>query len=145
MMAYNPYLNNPYASMYGQGAGYVPQQQFQPFQQAQPPMQGQTPRSNVQYAAEDEIKAYVLMPNTQMLALDKEKPIFYIKTADGAGRSTLVVYEYKKVGDAPVARADTVEYATKSDLAEYATKQDIAELRSIIESGKVKEEPTDEH
>ena len=133
MMAYgNPYMNNPYGSMYGAGYGYAPQQAYSTPQQPQMPPQAQQPRTNIQFFTEEEIKAYVLMPNTQMMAMDKEKPCFYIKTADAAGRSTLNIFEYKSVTESH-APADATEFAKKSDLAEYATKQDIEELRSLIE------------
>lgn len=132
-MAYgNPYMNNPYGSMYGSNYGYAPQQSYSVPQQPQMPTQSQQPRTNIQFFTEEEIKAYVLMPNTQMMAMDKEKPCFYIKTADAAGRSTLNIFEYKSVTESN-APADATEFAKKSDLAEYATKQDIAELRSLIE------------
>ena len=144
MMAYNPYINNPFGSMYGQGYGYAPQQPFQAPQQQQALAQTQQTRTNIQFFTEEEIKAYVLMPNTQIWAMDKEKPCFYVKTADAVGRSTLNVFKYESVNENNL-HENTADYATKSDLAEYATKQDIAELRSLIEKNTVKEAETDEH
>ena len=84
------------------------------------------------------------MPNTQIWAMDKEKPCFYVKTADAVGRSTLNIFKYESVNE-NTSHENTADYATKSDLAEYATKQDIAELRSLIEKNTVKETETDEH
>lgn len=143
-MAYNPYMNNPYSSMYGQGYGYAPQQPFQTQQQVPTPVQPQQPKTNIQFFTEEEIKAYVLMPNAQIWAMDKEKPVFYVKTADNVGRSTLNVFEYKSVSET-APQTESADYAKKSDLAEYATKQDIAELRSLIEKNSQKEAATDEH
>ena len=143
-MSYNRYMSNPFGSMYGQGYGYAPQQPFQAPQQQQAPAQPQQTMTNIQFFTEEEIKAYVLMPNTQIWAMDKEKPVFYVKTADNVGRSALNVFKYESVNE-NASQANTADYAMKSDLAEYATKQDIAELRSLIEKNTVKETETDEH
>lgn len=129
----NPFMSNPYGSLYGQGY-YPAQQAFPAPQNAQQQAQVQTPRSSIPFATEDEIRAYVLMPNTQILALDKEKPIMYIKTADAVGRSMVEVYEYKKIVPSDTAKsADTSAYITREELGAYATKQDISDLRAMIE------------
>lgn len=85
----------------------------------------------VNYASEEEMRSYMLNPNTQIIALDKEQPFIYIKTADNLGRSTFTKCKYSEVKDeAENANA----YLTKDDLKNMATRQELQELQNKIEA-----------
>lgn len=92
---------------------------------------------NVNYASEEEINAYILQPNAQIMAIDREKQVFYIKTADALGRSTVSKYKFEEIQN----NVEKVEYLTKKDFEEFlnqnqfASKEDITQLRALI--GKV--------
>lgn len=51
----------------------------------------------VKFVTQDEAKAYIVMPNQRVLLMDKNNSLFYIKSADSLGQSTLEAYEFKKV------------------------------------------------
>lgn len=105
---------------YGYG-GYNPQAYLGAYQQVQQKSTG------LNYATEDEIKGYFLSPNAQIFALDKEKPFFYIKTADNLGRSTFTKYRYEQVQDDQVEQKP--DYLTKQDLEGLASKEELQALR----------------
>lgn len=97
----NPYANNPYG-------GYAPMS---------PPTPTIKPNT-LQYATEEEIRAYILQPNSQVLAMDREKPLFYIKSTDELGRSSFTVYRFEKATateQTPTATQDLSKYATKDE------------------------------
>ena len=109
---------------YGYG-GYNPQAYLGAYQQ--PQMQVQQKIMGFNYASEDEIKGYFLSPNAQILALDKEQPFFYIKTADSLGRSTFTKYKFEQVLDDAEERKP--DYLTKQDLEGLASKEELQALR----------------
>lgn len=109
---------------YGYG-GYNPQTYLGAYQQ--PQMQVQQKSIGLNYATEEEIKGYFLSPNAQIFALDKEKPFFYIKTADNLGRSTFTKYKYEQVQDNEVEQKP--DYLTKQDLEGLASKEELQALR----------------
>lgn len=84
-------------------------------------------KSGIQYATKAEMEALMLPPSTQVWAMGKEGDVFYVKTSDELGRSTMSVFDYKKHSE-NVSR-ETIEYITKEDLKEFATKQ---ELQNVV-------------
>ena len=75
-----------------------------------------TARYGITYATEEEVKAYILPPNAQMLALDREKSVFYVKSSDNLGRSMTETFKYEKVTNEPEKVKLPENYVTKEDL-----------------------------
>lgn len=92
-------------------------------------------QTGIQYASELEIQGYLLSPNMQIMALDREKPILYIKSADNLGRSVLTKYKFEQIADTPVQPVEQpkVDYLTKADLQEFVSKADLQEFKTAIE------------
>ena len=84
-------------------------------------------KTGIQYATKTEMEALILPPNTQVMAMGKDGDVFYVKTADELGRSTVSVFDYTK-HDENVSH-ETKEYLTKDDLKDFATKK---ELESVL-------------
>lgn len=84
--------------------------------------------SAVTYASEDEIRGYILQPNTQVWAIDREKPFFYIKTADNLGRSTLTKYKFEEFVEA-IEVTPKNEYLTKNDMAGFTNELEALKTR----------------
>lgn len=84
-------------------------------------------KTGIQYATKTEMEALILPPNTQVMAMGKDGNVFYVKTADELGRSTMSIFDYVKQ-DENVSR-ETKEYLTKEDLKDFATKK---ELESVL-------------
>ena len=88
-----------------------------------------TARYGITYATEEEVKAYILPPNAQMLALDREKSVFYVKSSDNLGRSMTEIFKYEKVTNEPEKVKMPENYVTKDDLSNLITR---AEFESFM-------------
>lgn len=123
---------NPY---YSPSAMYSPQyqatyqpNQFQGSQVAQNKpqsvfMQQPSPIQGVEFVTQDEAKAYRVYPNNKVLLMDRDNSIFYIKSADAMGQSSLEAYEFKRVDpNAPKQeepKVDFAEFVTFSELNNF--------------------------
>ena len=88
------------------------------------------------YASEEEVKGFILPPNSQMIALDREKPYLYIKNADALGRSVTEIFEYKKLED-NVSRETKEEFITRKEFEEFRQQcKDIETLLKVGSNGK---------
>lgn len=98
--------------------------------------------SGLSYASEDEVRAYILQPNTQIFAIDREKPLFYIKTADNLGRSTLTKYKFEQIFDNGNVDTPTKEdYVKKDELKDIVRRNELDDLaRSLKEQYKLLEQ-----
>lgn len=72
------FQNNPYSNPY-----------MQRLEQMTAPQQ----QSVVEVNGINGANAYTIAPNSSVLLLDSNKPILYIKTADGAGYATVKAYD----------------------------------------------------
>lgn len=141
-MAYN------YNSPYGMGTQY-PQQTYPVSNYQQPsyqPINANLGAKTLPYATKEEVQAQILPPNSQMIAIDSEKPYFYIKSVDSLGRPTLDVFKFEKV-DESKEKSPEVNYLTRDDLMEFVTKQEFEnfmneckEIKRVLAMGKKHEE-----
>lgn len=123
----NPYLNNQYNGTYIPNYNYNQQVPMQRPMQMQTTQQPQTtedvPFNDIKFVTEDEAKGYILFPNTRVMLLDRDKSVFYIKTADSLGKSTLEGYKYTKLEDKSsdnVSREiDTKDFVKTQDMKDY--------------------------
>lgn len=49
------------------------------------------------FVNEEDAQRYYVPPNTSTLLMDKDNPIFYIKTSDALGRTTMEKFTFTKV------------------------------------------------
>ena len=134
---YNPYLNN-------QNYGMYPQSYQQPITQQQM-MQNQTsyqqtkydaPIQDIKFVTADEAKAYIVMPNTKVMLMDRDKSIFYIKSADSLGKSTLEGFKYSRLDESSnesvSPQFDTKDFVRKEDLQSFLsgflTREDVKDF-----------------
>lgn len=124
----NPYLNNQYNGTYIPNYNYNQQRPVQPMT-PQPQTTEDVPFNDIKFVTEDEAKGYILFPNTRVMLLDRDKSVFYIKTADSLGKSTLEGYKYTKLEDKSsdnVSREiDTKDFVKTQDLKGYITREDL--------------------
>ena len=86
----NNYQNQPMYNNYQQP--YQPQ----PITNPQPyPIRA----NNLQYGTEEEIKAFILGANSQVMAIDPDpnKPYMYIKSTNAFGQPSFDIFKYEKV------------------------------------------------
>lgn len=129
-------LNTNYFGASQFGATQYPQGYAQPY--GQPYYQAAPQKlSAISYASEEEVRGYFLSPNSQVFALDKEKPFFYIKTADNLGRSTLTKYKFEELAENAPVEAPQPEYITKGDIEALTKELDMLKLRYKMLEEKV--------
>lgn len=139
-MAWNNF-GNPYmptmpgqfnASPYMQNMNtQIPSQmgQFNAQMQVQQPVNGLTRVTGI-----DGAKAYQMPPNSVVALFDGNDDIFYIKTSDGAGFSTIKPFRFVPMEETPAPVANTTDFATRQELA--SLQQQIEEMKGMIENGK---------
>ena len=133
---FNPYLNNQYNGTYIPNYNYNQQRPMQMQTTPQPQTTEDVPFNDIKFVTEDEAKGYILFPNTRVMLLDRDKSVFYIKTADSLGKSTLEGYKYTKLEDKSSDNVsheiDTKDFVKTQDMKDYLsnfiTKDDLKDF-----------------
>ena len=120
-----PVQQQQMAQMQAQPQMHQPIQQ-QPIQQPmQQSMTFDTPIQYVGYATLKEAEAYILMPNTKGLFIDKNNGMVYEKACGINGQSEIIYYKKVELNeDKKVTEETTInmpEFATKTDLKDFVT------------------------
>lgn len=139
---YNNYTPYGY-QQYGYQPNYFQTQQTQ--KQSYPQQQvmavQDVPFNDVKFVTEDEAKAYIVMPNMKVMLMDRDKSVFYIKSADSMGKSTLEGFRYSKLEDnsqeTQNAQNDSKNWLTKDDLSNFITIDDIKEFSTKEETKEI--------
>lgn len=82
-------------------------------------------------------KAFFVPPNGRVLLMDSDNPIFYIKTANAMGQTTIRPYRFEEIQEQP---APKVDYVKQSDLTAFDVR--IKRLEDILSGVKKNAEPT---
>lgn len=131
---YNSYGNGYYPYMYGQ-YGYQQYPQYQGTQSRQSAQQSQQfdlPILDIKFVTSEEAKSYIVFPNTNVLLIDRQNKIAYLKSADNLGQSSMREFKYdeevsqninkEQLNQAPI---DTNIFVKKEELGELLTKDDL--------------------
>jgi hypothetical protein len=102
---------------------YNPYQNYGMYQQ-QPMMQPQQnnngmPFNDVKFATIEEAKAYIMLPNTKVMFMDRDNSVFYIKSADSLGKSMIEAFKYVRIEDNPSASVSHENFVKIEDLKDY--------------------------
>lgn len=103
------------------------------------------PINNVlQVMGPESAQAYQLAPNSQVILMDSNKPVFYMKKSDSSGYSETKAYEFHEI---PLIQnsANTVLQSQNSIPAvtpqpDFVTKSDFDEFKKMIEELVMKSE-----
>ena len=117
----NNFYTNPYGNYPQYNNAVVAQQ-----------MPQQTVRNGINWVnGEEGARAFQIAPNSNVMLLDAENEgMFYIKSADNIGMSTLRIFKYKEIVDTQPVNTPQMANAP----VEYATRQEVQELRDMISS-----------
>ena len=63
-------------------------------------------------------QAYMIAPNTSILLMDSDNPMFYIKTSDIKGKATIRAYKYEEVQPGVQTQKEPV-YVTKEEFDKF--------------------------
>lgn len=82
-------------------------------------------------------KAFFVPPNGRVLLMDSDNPVFYMKTANAMGQTSMRTFKFEEVQDQP---APKVDYVKQSDLTAFDVR--IKRLEDILSGVKKNAEPT---
>lgn len=121
---------NPYGYNYGSNQNYnIPNQYYPNMRPVNDVgMQG------VKFVTRDEAKAYIVDPNQRVMLMDKDNSVFYIKSADSLGQSTLETYEFKKIN--PENIGNTINQQPNLDIENLVKKDDLNNLVTLDKLGE---------
>ena len=134
------YFNGFNRNSYGVGNYNTQPNQIYPQQVNQGLNGGFGLKTGIQYATKTEMEALILPPNTQVMAMGKDGDVFYVKTADELGRSTMSIFDYMK-HDENVSRETKEDYITRKEFEEFRKQcKDIETLLKAGSNGKEKKD-----
>lgn len=94
------------------GYQYNRQPYYQPVQQVQ--QQGDMAFNDVRFLTEEQIKAFIVMPNTRVLLIDRQNKVASIESCDNLGNLSVQRFSFESL-DKPVQEVDYNQFATKKD------------------------------
>ena len=140
----NPYSQYPYTGYgyptYGRQNFMQPQQPMaqSPMQQVQqqPTMQYETPIQDIRFVTSEEAKAFIVMPNSKALLIDKNGGVAHLKTADNMGQSVTQYFKFEQVNadgtpikaQEPTPQVDFGQFAKKEELNGFVTIEQYKQL-----------------
>jgi hypothetical protein len=137
----NPYSQYPYTGYaypnYGNRQFMQPQQP-QMAQQQQQPMQYETPIQDIRFVTSEEAKAFIVMPNSKALLIDKNGGVAHLKTADNMGQSVTQYFRFEQINadgspikpKEPTPQVDFEQFAKKEELNGFAT---VEQYNALVE------------
>lgn len=84
-----------------------------------------TPMQNMIFVSDDEAQRYILPPNSKVLLMSKDNPVFYVKTTDTLGQATIDSYRFERINSTAPTDPNMV---TQADFAKF--KDEILALLS---------------
>ena len=130
----NLWVGNNYSSGYSpnRNSGFMDQRGYMPQAMQQPDIPSMNNYLRVMGA--DSAIDYKVGPNSKVVLMDMNRPVFYVKTSDDSGYAETRAYEYHEIplAQMPIeVQPSTVEYASKQDLESMA--KSLEEFKKTIE------------
>lgn len=138
--AYGTPYGRPYAPNYLSQPQPTPAQPYAPQPQPQPQPNYEMPIQNILFATSEEAKAYIVMPNTKVLLIDKANGVAHLKFADNMGQSQTQLYRFEPIGadGKPINNVEISfeNYVSKKELEEmgFAKADDVKALHDKIDN-----------
>lgn len=124
----NPYINN--RPNYPQYYPQYPQYQQPTYQ---PPVEQKI--QDIKFLNAEQIKAYIVLPNTKEVLVDNENGLAYLVSADSMGVSTARKFSFKSLDEPKTEekqeKLDMSQYVKTSDLEKFVEKADLQTLLPI--------------
>ena len=152
MYGQNPYSQYGYTGYnypnYGRQSYMQPQQpigqpQMQVQQQAQP--QYETPIQDIRFVTSEEAKAFIVMPNSKALLIDRNGGVAHLKTADNMGQSVTQYFKFEQVNadGSPIKPQETAQSVDFSQFVTISQYNDLLAqfdgLKNMVQNAKPKQ------
>ena len=133
----SPYPNYSYSNPYGMPnytqRAYSPQPQQMPQNAPQMPLQNspqmpyEIPIQDVRFVTSEEARAYIVMPNSKALLIDKNGGVAHLKVADSMGQSTTQYFKFEPI-NADGSPIKPQESTPQVDLNQFIKREDLEKL-----------------
>lgn len=133
----NPYYTTNYPQNYMGYQNSMVQQS--PIQQPQLQPIIEQPIHEIRFLTADEIKAYIVMPNTKVMLIDKINKLAYIKSADAMGQSSCDIYSFdtfnpdKSEEKIITPAIDVDSLVKKNEIENFVSKNELKEIADKID------------
>jgi hypothetical protein len=125
--------NNPYNRSYQQYYPQYPQYPQPTYQPVQQPIEQKI--QDIKFLNAEQIKAYIVLPNTKEVLVDNENGLAYLVSADSMGVSTARKFSFKSLDEPKTEekqeKLDMSQYVKTSDLDKFVEKADLQTLLPI--------------
>lgn len=74
-------------------------------------------------------KAYLVPPNTTVMLMDSDNPIFYLKSANQQGQATIRQFRFEEV----LEQSQNKQVAQSVDLSGYVKREEFEEIKTKLE------------
>lgn len=131
--ANNLWVGNNYSSGYSQ----MSRNNYSPMQQ-NPQMQNQRqPINNIlEVMGPESAQAYQVGPNSRVILMDTNRPVFYFKQSDDSGYSQTKAYSFKEI---PLMQEEIIQTQAQ-DVSDFVTKTEFNEFKQLMEDLVMKNE-----
>lgn len=121
------YSQRPYAPQSQQAMQNTQQIPMQP----QPQMQYEMPIQELRFVTSEEAKAFIVMPNSKALLIDKNNGVAHLKVADNMGQSQTQYFRFEAINEdgTPIKpKVDTPQIDLEDFEKRFVTIQQYTEL-----------------
>lgn len=97
----------------------------------------QTINNVLQVMGPESAQSYQVGPNSHVILMDSNRPVFYVKRSDDSGYSETKAFEFKEI---PLFQEKVEIQPVQVTNDNYVTKEEFAEFRTMIEELVMKNE-----
>lgn len=96
------------------------------------------PFQDIKYTTKEQAMAYIAMPNTSALLIDRQNKIAYISSTNYMGEPSKIAYKYEKIDiDKPnierPKEIDTSNFLTQDNTKEFVKKEDLKTIEEKLD------------
>ena len=130
----NLWVGNNYANGFAQASrspmgGMSPQMMQQPMGMSQ----AQTINNVLQVMGPESAQSYQVGPNSHVILMDSNRPVFYTKRSDDSGYSETKAYKFEEIPLMSDPMPTQSQQVTQPDMSEYMTRSEFEEFKKTIE------------
>ncbi len=131
--ANNLWVGNNYSSGYSQMS-----RNNYPQMQQNPQMQNQRQSINnvLEVMGPESAQAYQVGPNSRVILMDTNRPVFYFKQSDDSGYSETKAFKFEEI---PLMQREIVQTQAQ-DVSDFVTKTEFNEFKQLMEDLVMKNE-----
>ena len=100
------------------------------------------PMNNIlQVMGLESAQAYQIGPDSQVLLMDSNRPVFYLKKSDSSGYAEVRAFEFHEIPlTQPIPPAQQPQPVEPTQTQDFVTKKDFEEFKKMIEDLVMKNE-----